>query len=338
MSPDVVSIQEQIDNAVLRPLGIYAATITLEPREYLFDAPVRVNKPVRIIGNNTLIRLTGPNITAFDVTERGCRFEQLSICGWPEGVLINEEGGIGFDIKASRVIIDDCKIEHCRIGVWLHSTSEDGQVSIPGANANMSTVRDSQFIWCISGLWTRGGDANAGIITNCLFVDCRRGITEQSFLGNHYVSNLVEACPFPGDPMAAQGYGILVPEDQPANYSTFTANFIENDSKAEVNINCLVVGGNLAARVKRGEVVGYSHSRLVFRGDNEDDLFTLGRPGVDGLGVFQRGGDSSTYASLGFKVQGGWAIRPLFPTLSTPVTSVIAPSLDLGPADSLPSV
>jgi hypothetical protein len=299
-----------------------------------------VNKPVRIIGNNTRIRLTGPNITAFDVTAIGCRFEQLSIQGWPQGVNITEEGGIAFDVKAARVIIDDCQIERCRIGVWLHSTSEDAQQPVPGANANLSIVRDTKFFWCISGLWTRGGDANAGSVTNCWFANCRRGITEQSFLGNHYVSNIVEACPFPLDPRAAEGYGIRVPipieDGASANYSTFTANYIENDSLGEVNNNCLVAGGALAARVTRGEVVGQSRARLVFRGDDPRDLLTLGRPNVGGeLGVFQRGGDASTYASLGYRRVGGWAIRPLFPALPDPFAPLHAPPLSPVPANSL---
>lgn len=308
MSQDTQQLQQLI-NTVPPQTGVYARTIRLEAREYLFDEPVQVSKPVRIVGDNTRIILTEANITAFDVTSPNCRFEQLWMYGYSDGTNLAENGGIAFDIRGGRAIIDDCIVEHFRIGVWLHSTTEDGQHHV--GNANGFIVRDSQFYWCIHGLWTRGGDANAGSVTSCTFIDCRKAITEQSFLGNYYASNLIEACPWAGDPKKAEGYGIYVPVGSEANYSTFVANYIENDSKAEVNKSCLVVGGGLSNRVTLGERIGLSSAKLVFRGDNQADLFSLGSPLVGGaIGFFQRGGDSQTYAKLDYQQDGGWAIRP----------------------------
>jgi hypothetical protein len=52
MSQDTQQIQQLIDIAPLQA-EVYVRTIRLEAREYLFDEPVQVNKPVRIIGDNT---------------------------------------------------------------------------------------------------------------------------------------------------------------------------------------------------------------------------------------------------------------------------------------------
>ncbi|HNP88457.1 MAG TPA: hypothetical protein PKK78_20145 [Kouleothrix sp.] len=309
MSQDTQIIQNLINTAPARR-GMYARTIYLEDRDYLFDQAVIVDKSVRIVGNNTRIILSAPDITAFEVTTIDCRFEQLWLYGYSDGTNIATNGGIAFDIHGGRTIIDDCIIEHFRIGAWIHSTSEDAQVRL--GNANGFIVRDTQFFWCIDGLWTRGGDANAGSVMNCQFTACRRGITEQSFLGNYYASNLIQACPWEEDPHKSDGYGMLVPQDSVANYSTFVANYIENDSTADVNKSCLVVGGGVASRVTQGERIGLSRASLIFQGDNPDDKLYLGAPHIDTntLGWFQRGSDAQTYARLEYLPNIGWRITP----------------------------
>ena len=200
MSADSILIQQMIA-AAPAPIGVYAKTIELESREYTIDESIKIDKPVYIKGNNTAIKVTAPDVTAFEVEQAatGTRFEHLYFVGYG-GSNFPEQGGIGLDVRAGRVIIDNCYFSYWRIALFLRSLSNDGKQTIGNADGFM--VRDCEFTTSIYGLWALGYDAQTGTVMNCRFTNCRKGITEQSAFGNHYISNYVISCPNSDDPKA----------------------------------------------------------------------------------------------------------------------------------------
>ena len=269
MSADSKLIQTMIATAPPQ-VGVYAARIELEPRVYKIDETIVVDRPVYIRGSNTAIQMEKPSTTAFLVEQpaTGTRFECLAFVGPERDDIFPENGGIGLDIRAGRTIVDNCHFSFWRIAVFLHSLTEDGATEGIG-NADGFTIRDCEFQYSIHGVWTLGYDAQTGTVANCRFTNCRKAITEQSGFGNHYLSNYANFCPNEHDPKATEGYAIMVPRggvyDTAANASTFTCNWLEEKSMAEVGSGCTVVGGNMPLFVRNGDRVG-SGVRLAVQG------------------------------------------------------------------------
>ena len=281
MSSDTDRLQTIIDSAPER-VGVHALTIELLPGDYIFDRPVRIDKPVRIVGKNTRIRLTEPNITAFDIQQNatGARFERLNFLGYtsregaeiPPHYNLAKSGGTALDVTAGRVVIEHCWFTYLRIGIFLHSNPEPTDFEDPNSypteligNADGCTVRDCDIHHCIYGVWFLGRDAQVGSVSNCRIATCKRGITDQSAFGNHYVSNYINGGEGRGTELP-ESWGVRVPDfPSGVNSCTFTGCFLESGTGVELNNNCLVLGGNMPAFVHQGERVGVSHSALVFR-------------------------------------------------------------------------
>jgi hypothetical protein len=314
MSTDSTQIQALIATAPA-PIGVYPKTIELEPREYTIDETIRIDKRVYIRGNNTAIKVSAPDVTAFDVAQAatGTRFENIYFIGYSGGSLFPERGGIGLDIGAGRAIVDHCWFDSWRVALLFNSVSS----GVGGArNADGFMVRDCDFTNSIYGLQTSGVDAQVGTVMNCTFTNCRKAITEQSFFGNHYISIYVDNCPNieNHDPKAAEGYGILVvsegPEAQPSNASTFTGVWLETGTKASIGRNCTVVGANMPHFVRQGERIGLGVSALCFKGgcNNPNDLLWIGgdppsvmRAAPNGAIAFlQRDGDVYSYKAFSY--------------------------------------
>jgi hypothetical protein len=314
MSADSILIQRMIATAPAQ-IGVYAKIIELEAREYTLDETIKIDKSICIKGNNTAIKVVVQGVTAFQVEQAatGTRFEHLYFIG-PDGEgIFPEHGGIGLDILAGRVIIDNCYFSLWRIALFLHSLSEDGKKEGIG-NADGFMVRDCEFTNSIYGLWTLGYDAQTGTVMNCRFTNCRKGVTEQSAFGNHYISNYVISCPNSGDPKASEGYGIWLPSDDishtASNYSTFTSNWLEAGEKAEVAQQCTVVGGNMPASVRQGDRIGLGVCALRFKGgcNNPEDFLFIGgdspsvmRAAPNGAIAFlQRNSDVYSYTAFSY--------------------------------------
>jgi hypothetical protein len=256
--------------------------IELEPRTYTIDETIIIDKALLIRGDNTAIEVTAPDVTAFQVelTATGTRFEQLSFIGYSGGGLFPEHGGIALDIRAGRTIIDNCIFDSWNTALFLRSLSSPDVKW----NSDGFMIRDCDISNSIHGIWTSGVDAQTGTIMNCRLTNCRKAITEQSFFGNHYISNYIINCPNleNHDPRAEEGYGILVvsegPLAQPANTSTFTSVWLEQNTKANVNANCTIVGGNMPQFVRQGDRIGSGVCALRFRGgcNNPNDFIYIG--------------------------------------------------------------
>jgi Right handed beta helix region len=256
-----------------------------------------------------------PDLAAFEVAQEatGTRFNYINFVGYSDGTIYPERGGIGLDVRAGRAVIDNCFFSSWRVALFLRSFSDDGTEKTIG-NADGFMVRDCEFTTSIYGLWALGLDAQTGTVMNCRFTNCRKGITEQSAFGNHYISNYVISCPNSGDPKASEGYGIWIASDSifatAPNSSTFTSNWLESGEKAKVNSGCAVLGGNMPGFVRQGDRVGLGSCALVFRGgcNNPDDFVYIGgdapsvmRPAPNGaIAFFQRNSDVYSYKSFSY--------------------------------------
>ena len=72
-------------------------------------------------------------------------------------------------------------------GDGLHINASAGAADATEGNCNGFRLRDSSFLSCRNGIYTRGADANAGAVSN-VNVNYNRawGVNEGSFLGNGY--------------------------------------------------------------------------------------------------------------------------------------------------------
>src|SRR3954452_19219077 len=255
---DADGIQWMIDSSPAR-IGVHCCTIVLEPRVYLFDKPVEVTKQVRIIGNNTKIKLKAGAGTAFRVKGLGgeSRFETLELEGSDLSTFWPDSKEIGLDLQGGRVIVDQCTLRYFEVGIFLNSP-----VAIE-TNADGCSIRSCEFSACLIAIRATGIASQVCTIADNRFTDCRCGVLDEA-AGNFYQSNYYINCPTPGDPSAADGIGIRATGN--TTYSTFVSEWMEGGTDAEIGFTSLVVGGHLPAHA-RGECdrVGPGWSTLTFR-------------------------------------------------------------------------
>ena len=261
---DADDIQSLIDTSLPR-IGVHCRTIVLEPRVYLFDKPVEVKKQVRIIGDNTKIKLAPGVRAAFWIKEYGgeSRFESLAVEGSDTSTMWPGSKEVGFDVQGGRIIVDQCTFTYFEVGVFLNSPPPVSAGDPTPPNADGSTIRSCEFSACIYGVRASGIDSSTCTIMDNRFTDCRHGVLDEA-AGNFYQSNYYINCPTPGDPLAADGIGIRATGG--ATYSTFVAEWMEKGTDAEIGRTCLVVGGHLPTNA-RGDCdrVGPGWSTLTFR-------------------------------------------------------------------------
>lgn len=327
MSADAQAIQIEVDKRrLLFQNGLRYESIILDAQDYTIAQSINIDFPVRIIGNSASLRCTAPDIRVFDLAPGSgrSRIEDIEITGFvapaPAVLWDGALSCVGFDVRAGLVSIERCTLRSLRIGIYLHSKAEDNSALPPEpggpANANGFLVEGGLVSQCVTGIWTAGRDAQAGVVNRTLISGCRRGVFEDSFFGNTYSSILVEACPHPDDPHRVDGFGIRV--GQVANYSTFIACYIEDDSKAFLQQYCLTLGGALTRRVDVGERVGGWASALVFLGPGEnanpDRLFVGGAAGASGqpnIATMYRNNETpQSQKMFGYRTLDGWRLRP----------------------------
>lgn len=281
MSSDSARIQRIIDQAP-EQIGVHVTCINLLSGIYEFDQSVVIDKPVKIIGNNTRIVATKPDIILFDVLNKatGTTFENISFEGFvqrnesdppPPYYKLAEHGGTALDIKAGRVVVSRCWFNYFHLAVFLHSIREPASynnVSVDDfnnivGNADGFILRDLDIHNCVISIWTLGKDAQVGTVMNSRIQTCRLGVIEQSAFGNSYISNYIDCN------QTSEDYGFIIPDhfSTRSNTSTFLCNYLESGTQIQLNPGALVVGGNMSSVAKDGERIGSGNAALTFRSE-----------------------------------------------------------------------
>jgi hypothetical protein len=141
--------------------------------------------------------------------------------------------------------------------------------------------------WCLDGVIVLGKDAQYGTVEHNRVRQCRRGITETSGLGNHYISNYFIECPpaadagvpttsrppeiapdfWAGNPALARSrptkaFGLCVTKN-PSNGSVFTSNWFVG-AACYLSAGSVVVGGTMPADLHRTPFYVSDTNTLVF--------------------------------------------------------------------------
>jgi hypothetical protein len=156
-----------------------------------------------------------------------CRLNRVVFSNW-NGIGLHLDAAVQSGTDANQCVFYDLIVALCGNNLGIQD----------GTNAGIRLV---------------GGDANGCLFSGCVIVDCRRGVLDQSFLGNTYVMCTVESCndrftKNPNDPTV--GYGFITTNANAR--STFCGCYTESDSESDVVRPAIIVGGISADQPNRG--------------------------------------------------------------------------------------
>lgn len=192
----------------------------------------------------------------------------------------------GVELRA-RASIRDCCIDSFQ-GNGIHIAADSlGNGSVPVGNANNFEIYKVILLGNRNGIYTQGGDANAGVITgaDCMY-NRQWGVSENSFLGNTYV-----AC------HAATNTSGPYQTTNPNGRNVFIGCYSESDQPPSGFVSPTVVIGGLHGAGVSGNG---SYIRSVL-GNTTIDSLAAPSAGVDNLTVnlgqaFQNGASAIMYA------------------------------------------
>lgn len=226
--------------------------------EIRVDQAISISFKTFINGNGATIRTN--NNTAggliFSASSQGSKLQDISIHAFS---VSQTNSGIGIDVQASNIHIDNVNVAGMGYGVRAWDTDGGGPM-----NVSLQRWRDMRITGSDEyGIYIDGNDANASLFTGLSLSGNDVGIMESGFLGSTYVGNHLE-----------QNTVGLRTDSTGASRSTFVGTYIENSDEIDMSTGSAwmtTVGGQLSARPEVvGDRIGAQRSHLIFEGRASD--------------------------------------------------------------------